>query len=152
MEQVYVGIDIGTTATKAVAFNKSGKVLQEFAKEYPIYHPKASWTIQKPQEILEAVLSCIAAVTKDTSPGFISFSSAMQSILIVDQHGKPLTDAIIWADNRAQSLAKDLKTSAQGLHFYQKTGIPIHSFSPMTKIAWLKKNDKKERKRKNGLI
>ena len=141
MEQVYVGIDIGTTATKAVAFNKSGKVLQEFAKEYPIYHPEASWSIQKPNEILEAVLSCIAAITKDTSPGFISFSSAMQSILIVDEHGKPLTDAIIWADNRAHSLAEDLKASAQGLHFYQKTGIPIHSFSPMTKIAWLKEND-----------
>ncbi|MBU1759625.1 MAG: hypothetical protein KKB19_02120, partial [Bacteroidetes bacterium] len=143
MEEVYVGIDIGTTATKAVAFNKAGKVIQQVAKEYAIYHPEASWSIQKPHEILEAVLSCIATITKDTSPQLISFSSAMQSVLIVDETGKPLTDAIIWADNRAHSLAEDLKASAQGLHFYQKTGIPIHSFSPMTKIAWFEENDKK---------
>jgi gluconokinase len=65
----------------------------------------------------------------------------MQSIIAIDNTGKPITDAILWADNRAHSLAEALKESEQGKNFYQKTGIPIHTFSPMTKIAWLKEND-----------
>lgn len=140
--KLYVGIDIGTTATKAVCFNKSGKVIYEYSKEYPMYHPESNQSIQKPKEVLEAVLLCIQEITNKYQPEFISFSSAMQSVLIIDENGNPLTDAIIWADNRAHELAESLKNSEQGKLFYQKTGIPIHTFSPMTKIAWLKENEK----------
>jgi gluconokinase len=141
MEQFYIGIDIGTTATKAVCFDKTGKVIREFSLSYPLYHPEVNWSIQKPNEIVVAVLKCIQQITKGIQPEFISFSSAMQSIIAIDNVGNPLTDAIIWADNRAHSLAEGLKNSEQGNHFYQKTGIPIHTFSPMTKIAWLKEHD-----------
>jgi len=139
----FVGIDIGTTATKAVCFTLSGKVIQEYSKEYPMYHPKANQSTQKPNEILEAVFECIQEITKSGKPEFISFSSAMQSILIIDELGTPLTDAILWADNRAHELAVGLKASEQGRSFYSKTGIPIHTFSPMTKIAWLKEHEEK---------
>ncbi|MFV8342854.1 gluconokinase [Flavobacterium sp. XS2P39] len=141
MEQFYIGIDIGTTATKAVCFDVTGKVIREFSQSYPMYHPQADWSVQKPNEIVAAVLKCIQQITKDIQPEFISFSSAMQSIIAIDNTGKPLTEALIWADNRAYSLAEKLKNSKQGNNFYQKTGIPIHTFSPMTKIAWLKKHD-----------
>ena len=129
MEQFYIGIDIGTTATKAVCFDNTGKVIRECSQSYPMYHPKADWSIQKPDEILEAVLGCIQEITKGIQPQFISFSSAMQSIMAIDEAGKPLTDTILWADNRAHSLAEALKKSEQGERFYQKTGIPIHTFS-----------------------
>ncbi|MNS42864.1 Xylulose kinase [compost metagenome] len=138
MKEQYIGIDIGTTATKAVCFDNNGTVIREFSKSYPMYHPKPDWSEQKPDEILAAVLLCIQEITKDIQPQFISFSSAMQSIMLIDDSGKPLTDAILWADNRAHSLAEKLKHSELGKQFYEKTGIPIHPFSPMTKIAWFK--------------
>ncbi|MFE3870476.1 gluconokinase [Flavobacterium sp. ZS1P70] len=141
MKKFYIGIDIGTTATKAVCFDKAGNVIRQFTQSYPMYHPKPDWSIQKPNEILAAVIGCIAEITIGINPEFISFSAAMQSIIAIDNNGKPLTDAILWADNRAHSLAEALKESEQGIRFYQKTGIPIHTFSPMAKIAWLKEND-----------
>ncbi|MFV8325717.1 gluconokinase [Flavobacterium sp. ZS1P14] len=141
MRQFFIGIDIGTTATKAVCFDKTGKVIRQFTQSYPMYHPKPDWSIQKTNEILASVLLCIEEITKGIQPEFISFSSAMQSIMAIDTTGKPLTDAILWADNRAHALAEALKESEQGALFYQKTGIPIHTFSPMTKIAWLKEYD-----------
>ncbi|WP_369769414.1 gluconokinase [Flavobacterium sp. WC2416] len=141
-KKIYVGIDIGTTATKAVCFNRSGKVIYEYSKEYPLYHPEFDQSIQKPNEVLVAVLACINQITKEYQPEFISFSSAMQSVLIIDELGNPLTDAIIWADNRAHEFAESLKVTDVGKRFYQKTGIPIHTFSPMTKIAWLKEHKK----------
>lgn len=137
----YIGIDIGTTATKAVCFDIQGNVIREISHSYPMYHPKPDWSIQKPQEILETVLKCINEITEGYQPQFISFSSAMQSIIAIDKTGKPLTDAVLWADNRAAALAQELKNSEKGNHFYQKTGIPIHPFSPMTKIAWFRESD-----------
>jgi gluconokinase len=138
MESFYIGIDIGTTATKAVCFNGTGKVIRQFSSTYPMYHPQPDWSVQQPAEILAAVLGCIQEITKGIQPEFISFSSAMQSIIAIDETGNPLTDAILWADNRAHDLAETLKNSELGTLFYQKTGIPIHPFSPMTKIAWWK--------------
>ncbi|WET01855.1 gluconokinase [Flavobacterium sp. YJ01] len=141
MEALYIGIDIGTTATKAVCFDKQGNVIRQIAKSYEMYHPKPEWSVQKPHEILQTVKECINEITNGIQPQFISFSSAMQSIIAIDENGKPLTDAILWADNRASGIAGKLKNSDQGKHFYQKTGIPIHPFSPFTKIAWFKEFD-----------
>ena len=141
MESFYIGIDIGTTATKAICFDINGNVIKQVSNGYPMYHPKPDWSVQNPQEILQTVIDCIAEITKDIQPEFISFSSAMQSIIAIDKTGKPLTAAILWADNRANTIAEKLKNSEKGKHFYQKTGIPIHPFSPMTKIAWFKEFD-----------
>lgn len=141
MESFYIGIDIGTTATKAICFDINGKVIRQFSQSYPMYHPKPDWSVQKPDEILDAVLACIAEITKGIKPEFISFSSAMQSIIAVNKDGNPITDAVLWADNRSHAWAEKLKNSEQGKDFYKKTGIPIHPFSPMTKIAWFKEFD-----------
>lgn len=141
MKSFYIGIDIGTTATKAICFDMHGIVIKQVSNAYPMYHPKPDWSVQNPQEILQTVINCIAEITSGIQPEFISFSSAMQSIIAIDEMGKPLTDAILWADNRANTIAEKLKNSEKGKHFYQKTGIPIHPFSPMTKIAWLKEFD-----------
>src|SRR6187455_3402168 len=111
MKKAYIGIDIGTTATKAVCFDSSGKVLHQFTKEYPMYHAEESWSTQKPSEILEAVLFSIKEITKNYQPEFISFSSAMQSILLINKEGVPISDALLWADNRALSIASELKTT-----------------------------------------
>jgi gluconokinase len=141
MKASYIGIDIGTTATKAICFDLHGNVIRQVSHSYPMHHPKPNWAVQNPQEILETVLNCIIEITKEVQPEFISFSSAMQSIIAIDEAGNPLTDAILWADNRAVEIAEALKNSKKGKHFYQKTGIPIHPFSPMTKIAWFKEFD-----------
>lgn len=141
MEALYIGIDIGTTATKAVCFDKQGNVLRQIVKSYEMYHPKPEWSVQKPHEILKTVKECINEITNGIQPQFISFSSAMQSVIAIDENGNPLTDAILWADNRATGIAENLKNSDLGKHFYQKTGIPIHPFSPFTKIAWFKEFD-----------
>ncbi len=140
MNPFYIGIDIGTTATKGIAFTDTGKILQQVVQPYAMQHAHPNWSTQNPDEILQAVLTCIEELTTQQAPVFISFSSAMQSLLAVDANGKPLTDLILWADNRASALADGLKNSDLGESFYQSTGIPIHTFSPMTKILWLKEN------------
>lgn len=140
-DKLYIGIDIGTTATKAVCFDVDGNVINQISYSYAMYHPEPNWSIQHPEEILETVLRCLNEITKGIHPQFISFSAAMQSIIAIDETGKPITDAVLWADSRADVIADKLKNDEKGNLFYQKTGIPIHPFSPMTKIAWWKEFD-----------
>jgi gluconokinase len=141
MNHFYIGIDIGTTATKAMVFTREGKVVDSHCITYEMHHPQSDWSIQKPAEVLKAVVDCIEKLTETITPEFISFSAAMQSLIAVDSSGIPLTDVIIWADNRASEIAQNLRKSDLGQQFYEKTGIPIHTFCPMTKILWLKENE-----------
>jgi gluconokinase len=139
MVHSYIGIDIGTTATKAVVFSPVGQVLYQTSREYPMYHPQPTWSIQKPEDLLQAVIDCLQEVNHHF-PGasFISFSAAMHSLLLLDEQGKPLTDCLLWADNRAANQAERLRDSAEGPSIYQRTGIPLHTFSPLTKLWWFK--------------
>ncbi|PWB27650.1 gluconokinase [Flavobacterium sp. HTF] len=140
-DKFYIGIDIGTTATKAVCFDVDGNVIKQISHSYAMHHPKPNWSIQYPQEILDTVLRCINEITAGINPQFISFSAAMQSIIAIDEAGKPITDAVLWADSRADTIVENLKQTNKANDFYQKTGIPVHPFSPMTKIAWWKEFD-----------
>lgn len=142
--QYYLGVDIGTTATKAVAISPKGQMIASETIYYSMQHPQPGWSEQDVNEILHTVITCInkiVAVLTPQAPAFISFSAAMHSILAVDQTGKAITPAIIWADNRAAAEAEDLRNTEQGRSFYQRTGVPIHSMSPLCKLLWWKQHE-----------
>jgi gluconokinase len=137
----YLGVDIGTTTAKAVAFSDEGKVLATHSAFYEMQHPHEGWSEQDPDELLEGVVTAMVTVLSKLAPDppvFISFSAAMHSLIAVDVEGFPLTPAIIWADNRAAGIAATLRESDKGAEFYQTSGVPIHPMSPLCKILWLK--------------
>ncbi len=139
----YLGIDIGTTSSKAVAFSESGEVVATYSFAYPMHHPQPGWSEQNPDEIMEAVINSINKVLATLSPDlplFISFSAAMHSLIAMDEKGKLLTPCIIWADNRADKIAQTLRDSNEGLQIYHASGVPIHSMSPLCKLLWLKEH------------
>lgn len=143
MGRIVIGVDIGTTSTKAVAFTPAGRVLAHDATEYPLLQPEAAAAEQDPQQIFEAVLSAIASCVKQTraAPGdvlAVSFSAAMHSLILVDDEGVPLTNSITWADHRASAWATRIRDEWDGLAIYRRTGTPIHPMSPLAKLVWLR--------------
>jgi gluconokinase len=141
--QVIIGVDIGTTSTKAMAFTPGGQVLSSHYQEYPIYRPAPEYSEQDPEEVLAAVVQTLsqtlAAVPPDQVLG-VSFSCAMHGLLAVDAAGQPLTRCLIWADNRSQVQAEALQPTAAGRDIYWHTGTPIHPMSPLCKLLWLRQN------------
>lgn len=138
-----IGLDIGTTSTKAVAFDQNGTVLAEADQPYPITQPKADWAEQNPHDIFSAVLATIGQVVhllkpRIGEPQAVGISSAMHSLLAADENGKLLTQVIIWADNRASHQANLLHSTHIGLDIYKRTGTPIHPMSPLTKLMWIR--------------
>ncbi|MEK3750624.1 gluconokinase [Paenibacillus sp. FSL E2-8871] len=140
MTNYMLGIDIGTTSTKAVLFSEKGEVIQQENMGYPLYTPDISTAEQDPEEIFQAVLQAISNIMKHHSHkklSFVSFSSAMHSVIAMDENDQPLTPCITWADNRSEAWAHKIKNELNGHEVYKRTGTPIHPMSPLTKIAWI---------------
>ncbi|RDZ11524.1 gluconokinase [Priestia megaterium] len=137
-----IGVDIGTTSTKSVLFSVDGTVIANHGIEYPLYSPTPAMAEQDPEEIFQAVVRTIQTVVKtsDVKPEEIlcvSFSSAMHSVIAVDQQGKPLTKCITWADNRSAEWTEKIKNEYNGHEIYLRTGTPIHPMAPLSKLTWL---------------
>ncbi|WP_455663308.1 gluconokinase [Pradoshia sp.] len=138
----YIGVDIGTTSTKAVLFTHEAKVHCVSHVEYPLHSPLPMIAEQDPEEIFQAVVKAIKGVVEKSGAGpdeirFVSFSSAMHSIIAVDESGLPITACLTWADSRSKAWADKIKNEMNGHEIYMRTGTPIHPMSPLAKIAWL---------------
>ncbi|MED1954298.1 gluconokinase [Brevibacillus centrosporus] len=144
MKQTYfIGLDIGTTSTKAIVFTPSGAVRGVGNVDYPLLVPQPSWAEQDPETIFAAVISALKTAIEKADVdkraiGGIGFSTAMHSLIAVDHQGSPLTHSIIWADNRSTSQVDQLKQDGVGQSIYLATGTPIHPMSPLPKIMWLR--------------
>ena len=141
--EYFIGIDIGTTSAKSVAFSPEGKTLAEHSIPYPISHPHASWSEQDPDEILKAIVRTVEKILEILHPhipAVCSFCSAMHSLIAVDQNGKAISPSIIWADNRAAEIAEQIHRENRAWQFYQRTGLPVHAMSPFCKLIWMKEN------------
>ncbi len=141
--EYFLGLDIGTTSVKSIAFSRDGKTLCGHSVSYPIIHPFPDWSEQDPEEILRAIMQTVENILQDLSPDLpvlCSFSSAMHSLIAVDQSGKPISPSIIWADNRAAGIAEKMISENQAPAFYKRTGLPVHAMSPFCKLKWLKEN------------
>lgn len=137
----YMGVDIGTTSAKAVAFNGEGVAIEKRSVAYPMFHTAPDRSEQDPDEILRAVcrsINEVAAALLPALPEMVAFSSAMHSLLAVDDAGKPLTPCIIYADNRAAAIAEELSLNGKRWALYEATGVPVHAMTPLCKLLWMR--------------
>lgn len=137
-----IGVDIGTTQTKAVAFNEQAEVVASSYFLNPMIQETQGMAEQDQELIFHGVCTVIQdvmkQVSKEATVEVIAFSAAMHSLILLDEYKHPLTRMITWADNRSKEQAEKLKNSPLGKKIYQQTGTPIHSMTPLVKIQWLK--------------
>jgi gluconokinase len=138
-----IGIDIGTSSTKAVAVDLHGNVLTTAQEGYPTLSPEIGASEQNPTMIFTAFCTCISRITTklSTSPHAVSLSSAMHSLLCVDENGDAISNLMTWADNRSSEVAVRLKNASTSKTLYAETGTPIHPMSPLCKLIWLRESN-----------
>ena len=141
MQQYILGVDIGTGSVKAVAVGTNGAAIASAQQHYAEIHPQPGFAEQDVETIWKGFLQCIREITgKLGQPACISLSSAMHSLVLVDENGKCLSNMINWADIRSAEIAEKLRFTAEGKALYQACGTPVYSMSPLTKIMWFKQN------------
>jgi gluconokinase len=143
-DDVVLGVDIGTTATKVVAYDASGAARASASTDYPLRQPQPGAAVQDPDEVGAAVRGGVRAVVRrldGVRVAGLSFSAAMHSLLALDGGGSPLTPLLTWADTRAAAQADRLHEQGRALDLHKRTGTPVHPMSPLVKLMWLRESD-----------
>ncbi len=135
-----VGVDVGTTNLKVLAIDPDTmQLVAHAARPVDTNVPEPGYAEQDPEEIWLLLVACLTELTTEVASasrtiGALCFSTAMHSLLAVDDAGKPITAALIWSDNRAKQEATVLKKEHGAL--YKTIGVPIHPMLPLCKLAW----------------
>ena len=148
MDDTILGLDIGTTSTKAVLFDLSGVELASAECGYRLSTPQPGWAEQNPEELWRAVLHVLRTVMNATAveasprgrPLALSLAAQSGSLLPARQDGTPLSPAITWLDGRTEALVRlwraggleDKVRAVSGWHLYPGLCLPT--------IAWLREN------------
>ena len=138
-----LAVDIGTTNLKVVLFDNEFNDIEQVSRGYKTNYRSNGVAEQSIDEIYQALEDSITwvvgkhpEITEKIKT--INFSSAMHSIILLDRSMNPLTNTIIWADNRAVDEVETFKNTYDWLAFYRNTGTPIHAMSPFAKLLWFK--------------
>lgn len=140
-----IGVDIGTTNTKAIAVDVHGDTHDRFELPNATLNPMPGHYEQNAETLFQTIKTCIAHVAHRMSGRYpaakalaVSFSSAMHGVMALDDSHQPLTNCMLWSDSRSAAIASELKGTELGQQLYAHTGTPIHAMSPLCKLAWMK--------------
>lgn len=140
-----IGIDLGTSAVKALLLDRNGEVRAEASRSYPLYHEHSGWSEQQPDDwvtgTIEALqeLTQVSGVGPEAVEGF-SFSGQMHGLVLLDGEGNPVRNAILWNDTRTTAECREID-AVLGDRLLQITRNPALEGFTLPKILWVKKNE-----------
>jgi gluconokinase len=143
---VVIGLDTGTTATKAVAAGLDGVVRAMVSVGYPLLVPDSGRAELDPHRLREAAVRALAETAGQVRERgdrvvAVCLSAAMHGLVPLDADGLPLGPLITWADGRAAAHSNALAASGQARGLQARTGTPVHPMSPLAKLAWWQETD-----------
>ena len=135
-----VGIDVGTSGCKVVAFTEGGEILASGYEEYPFLTPRPGWLELDPEKIWEAVINSLAKVVEQTEDAIdaIAVSSHGETLIPLGKDGQVLYGAIANFDTRAEGYVDFWREHLNPFQIFQITGMPLHGMYTVNKILWLK--------------
>ncbi|MEU6643798.1 glycerol kinase GlpK [Saccharomonospora sp. NPDC046836] len=147
MPSYVAAIDQGTTSTRTMIFDHSGRVVASDQKEHEQIFPQAGWVEHNAEEIWENVRAVTAgALAKaDLRAGDIAavgVTNQRETSLVWDRAtGKPVYNAIVWQDTRTARIVNELGALGGGQERYRaKTGLPLATYFSGPKVKWILDN------------
>lgn len=137
----FLGIDYGTTSVKAALFDENLEQKSCFSQDYTLkvkdeiveFEPLAYWDILK---------SIIEKVSKESKIDALAIDTQCETLILTDEDGNPVRDAIVWLDNRAVKEAEAIEEHFGQELVYQITGQPeVTATWPACKLLWIKNNE-----------
>ena len=141
----FLGIDLGTSSVKVVAVSTSGKILGLGSVEYPILTPQPGWAEQDPEQWWNATTRAVReAINAAGQPEIlaIGFSGQMHGPVLLDKTGKPLGNAIIWADQRGASVLSEIEERVERRILATVCGTAPAAGFLISTLFWLQRFDR----------
>lgn len=144
MPKYFMGIDVSTTASKALVIDEAGTVIATKSNPHELSTPRPLWSEQDPDHWWDATSKSIRQVLEQVNAddiAAIGLTGQMHGLTSLDGNGRPLRPAILWNDQRsgAQCAAITEKVGASWL--YQHIGSILLAGFTAPKIMWLRENE-----------
>jgi gluconokinase len=135
-----VGLDSGTTATKAVAVAADAAVIATSSVGYPLSVPEPGYAELDPVRLQQAAVQAVAEVAMQVQQqghrvAGLCLSAAMHGLAPLDGAGSPTGPLITWADSRAAEESRSIALRSRG-ELHRRTGTPMHPMCPLPKLVW----------------
>jgi len=146
MEKLILTLDQGTTSSRAILFNKNGKIISLAQKEFTQIYPKPGWVEHDPMEIWSSQASVITeAILKENlkaeNIAAIGITNQRETTVVWDKEtGLPVYNAIVWQDRRTAEQCDLLKEKKLDAMIREKTGLVLDAYFSATKIQWILNN------------
>ncbi|MFD5114792.1 FGGY family carbohydrate kinase [Streptomyces sp. NPDC058391] len=137
---MFVGLDMGTSVVKAVAFAEDGTALREESTPISL-GGQGGHVEQDVEEVVRAATGVLAAVTEGRPPVLVSITGQGDGLWLVDTEGRPVRPALSWMDGRAGDLVAGWMGDGTADHLYRHTGNVLFPGSPGPLMAWLDRNE-----------
>ncbi|MBL9121032.1 MAG: xylulokinase [Phycisphaerae bacterium] len=153
-----LGIDLGTTGTKAVVVDDRGSVVASATREHPLSAPRPGWSEQDPetwwQSTCEAVKAALATVPNGPKRiAGIGLSGQMHGLVMVDADGEPLRPCILWNDQRSAPQCERIEREIGLEAIVRMTGNRMLPGFTAPKILWCREHEPElERRARTHLL
>lgn len=144
---VTLGIDIGTSGTKTLAIDETGKILASASAEYPCDHPKPGWSEQDPELWWKATCDTVKGVLakgnlKPSDIAGVGLSGQMHGSVFLDGNGNVIRPALLWNDQRTSMECAEIEEKAGGREsLVRMVGNPALTGFTAPKILWVRRNE-----------
>ncbi|MGQ9880948.1 MAG: xylulokinase [Armatimonadota bacterium] len=141
-----LGIDVGTSGTKALLIDERGKVVARAVSDYPLYTPKPLWAEQEPADWWRATCESIrevlnrAGATGEEVKG-VGLSGQMHGSVFLDENNQVIRPAILWCDQRTAAECAWITETVGREQIVELTSNPVLTGFQAGKIIWLRNNE-----------
>jgi len=141
-----LGLDIGTTGTRALLVDEVGHIVASAVSEYPLYTPQPQWAEQDPadwwQATCEATRAALArAGVSGEEVGGVGLSGQMHGVVLLDEQDEVLRPSIIWCDQRSQAQCDWITDRVGEERLIELTCNPALTGFSAPKLLWIRDNE-----------
>lgn len=141
-----LSLDQGTTSSRAILFDHSGKIAGMAQREFSQIYPQPGWVEHDPMTIWSVQMAVAAGVmsscgVSESDISAIGITNQRETAIVWDRFtGKPVYNAIVWQDRRTASFCDKLKADGFETIIREKTGLIADSYFSATKVKWILDN------------
>lgn len=146
MAKYVMALDQGTTSSRAIIFDHSGKIVASQNQEFKQIYPKAGWVEHDPMEIWGTQIGVAKGVIEKAGINpediaAIGITNQRETTVVWDKNtGKPIYNAIVWQCRRTAPICDELKNKGFDKKIREKTGLVVDAYFSGTKVKWILDN------------
>jgi glycerol kinase len=145
-DRYILALDQGTTSSRAIVFDRSGRIVSQSGREFRQIFPRAGWVEHDPDDIWTSQLETAREAMRLAGIGAgdvaaVGITNQRETTLVWEREtGRPIYNAIVWQDRRTAPMCDDLKARGLEALFRERTGLVLDPYFSGTKLRWLLDN------------